>query len=67
MRRLKQACEDDWIVAERCAARILDHWQRRGLAPDVWTEAISLGAGETRTWGIRSDMVGGRPRPPSAA
>lgn len=52
--------ETDKHTAERCAARIVDYWTRRGRTPTVWIEQFTVG--NSSTYGVRSDMANGTPQ-----
>lgn len=53
--------------ANRLAAIIRAYWKRQGLCPAVRVEQEEARASPTATgrtlWVVRSDMVGGKPRP----
>ena len=52
--------------AEALAALVRGFWRTRGHDPRVWIEAQAVRASATDServiWGVRSDMVGGRPK-----
>lgn len=56
--------------ANRLAATIRAYWKRQGLSPAVRVEQEQVQASPTATgrtlWVVRSDMLGGMPRPASS-
>lgn len=51
----------DEVVANKCADLVRHYWIMKGYAPKIWVERLGGGSGRMVTYGVRSELVDGRP------